>query len=74
MVVEDIDALFAKDRSTKNAKSPLSFSGLLNALDGVGAASGQVCDSDPRTPPSPPSPPSPLSRHPPPRHAQSRPP
>ncbi len=42
MVIEDIDALFAKDRSAKNAKSPLSFSGLLNALDGVGAASGQV--------------------------------
>ena len=42
VVIEDIDALFGKDRASKNAKSPLSFSGLLNALDGVGAASGQV--------------------------------
>ncbi len=42
VVIEDIDALFAKDRSAKNSKSPLSFSGLLNALDGVGCASGQV--------------------------------
>jgi len=42
VVIEDIDALFGKDRASKNAKSPLSFSGLLNALDGVGAASGQI--------------------------------
>ncbi len=62
MVIEDIDALFAKDRSAKNNKSPLSFSGLLNALDGVGAASGQVCER-------PPWPPSPLSRQPPHRDA-----
>jgi hypothetical protein len=41
-VIEDIDALFGRNRASKNAKSPLSFSGLLNALDGVGAASGQV--------------------------------
>ena len=42
VVIEDIDSLFGKDRASKNSKSPLSFSGLLNALDGVGAASGQV--------------------------------
>ena len=42
VVIEDIDALFGKDRASKNAKSPLSFSGLLNALDGFGAASGQI--------------------------------
>eukprot|EP01036_Dinobryon_divergens_P044100 gene44100-58814_t len=42
IVIEDIDALFAKDRSKKVEKSPLTFSGLLNALDGVGASSGQL--------------------------------
>jgi chaperone BCS1 len=36
LVFEDIDSLFAKDRSSKVAKSALTFSGLLNALDGVG--------------------------------------
>eukprot|EP01041_Mallomonas_annulata_P014404 gene14404-30670_t len=39
IVIEDIDALFAKDRSKKVEKSPLTFSGLLNALDGVGGSS-----------------------------------
>eukprot|EP01041_Mallomonas_annulata_P012213 gene12213-25643_t len=39
IVIEDIDALFAKDRSKKVQQSPLTFSGLLNALDGVGGSS-----------------------------------
>lgn len=43
VVLEDIDALFAKDRSKKTKDSPLTFSGLLNALDGVGSADGQLC-------------------------------
>ena len=41
IVLEDIDALFDKDRSAKT-NTPLTFSGLLNALDGVGSPSGQV--------------------------------
>lgn len=42
LVLEDIDALFTKGRTAKDGKSPLTFSGLLNALDGVGAANGQL--------------------------------
>lgn len=42
VVLEDIDSLFAKDRSTKNPKSNLTFSGLLNALDGIGSPNGQI--------------------------------
>jgi len=42
VVLEDIDALFGKDRSSKIAKSSLTFSGLLNALDGIGSTSGQL--------------------------------
>jgi len=42
VVLEDIDSLFAKDRSTKNGKSNLTFSGLLNALDGIGSPNGQI--------------------------------
>lgn len=42
VVLEDIDALFAKDRSNKVAKSNLTFSGLLNALDGIGSCNGQL--------------------------------
>lgn len=41
VVFEDIDSLFAKDRTQKNV-APLTFSGLLNALDGVGSPSGQI--------------------------------
>ncbi len=55
VVVEDIDSLFAKDSSAKNPKPPLSFSVLLNALDGVGSASGQV-SSLTQSHPSPPWP------------------
>jgi len=42
IVLEDIDALFNKDRSKKNANCPLTFSGLLNGLDGVGNPDGQI--------------------------------
>ena len=41
VVIEDIDALFGKDRA-RTPSPPLSFSGLVNALDGFGAASGQI--------------------------------
>jgi len=42
LVLEDVDAVFGKDREKFIKDSPLSFSGLLNALDGVGKADGQV--------------------------------
>lgn len=42
VVLEDIDALFGKNREKKVAQSPLTFSGLLNALDGVGNGNGVV--------------------------------
>jgi hypothetical protein len=42
VVFEDIDALFTKDRVRKNDKSALTFSGLLNALDGIGNPNGQI--------------------------------
>lgn len=42
VVFEDIDSLFAKDRSNKVSKSSLTFSGLLNALDGIGNPNGQI--------------------------------
>lgn len=42
VVFEDIDSLFAKDRSNKVSKSCLTFSGLLNALDGIGNPKGQI--------------------------------
>merc|ERR1712233_61909 len=42
IVLEDIDALFNKDRSKKNVNCPLTFSGLLNGLDGVGNPDGQI--------------------------------
>jgi len=42
IVLEDIDALFGKDRSKKTDRSSLTFSGLLNALDGVGSPNGQI--------------------------------
>lgn len=43
VVFEDIDSLFAKDRSNKMVKSALTFSGLLNALDGVGTTVRCTC-------------------------------
>jgi chaperone BCS1 len=42
VVFEDIDALFDKSRSNQIKKSALTFSGLLNALDGIGSSNGQV--------------------------------
>ena len=41
LVIEDVDALFTKDREGK-VTNGLTFSGMLNALDGVGMALGQV--------------------------------
>eukprot|EP00414_Alexandrium_minutum_P000959 CAMPEP_0113834172 /NCGR_PEP_ID=MMETSP0328-20130328/8290_1 /TAXON_ID=39455 /ORGANISM="Alexandrium minutum" /LENGTH=382 /DNA_ID=CAMNT_0000802473 /DNA_START=24 /DNA_END=1169 /DNA_ORIENTATION=- /assembly_acc=CAM_ASM_000350 len=42
VVLEDVDALFGKGREKKVHSSPLTFSGLLNALDGVGNHNGMV--------------------------------
>jgi chaperone BCS1 len=42
VVFEDIDALFDKGRSNQIKKSSLTFSGLLNALDGIGHSNGQI--------------------------------
>eukprot|EP00439_Symbiodinium_sp_Y106_P005712 s4957_g1.t1 len=42
LVFEDIDAIFGRDREKLLADSVLTFSGLLNALDGVGKADGQI--------------------------------
>lgn len=41
LVLEDIDALFTKGRENRG-KSAVTFAGLLNALDGVGALEGQI--------------------------------
>jgi len=42
VVLEDVDALFGKGREKKIHQSPLTFSGLLNALDGVGNHNGLI--------------------------------
>merc|ERR1712139_657141 len=43
IVLEDVDALFDEKRKKKSEdKSGITFSGLLNALDGVGSSSGQL--------------------------------
>merc|ERR1719420_2740049 len=42
VVLEDVDALFGKGREKKIHQSPLTFSGLLNALDGVGRHCGVI--------------------------------
>jgi hypothetical protein len=42
VVFEDIDALFDSKRQIKLKKSSLTFSGLLNALDGILLSSGQI--------------------------------
>jgi len=43
VVLEDVDTLFGDGRRKRDGdKSALTFSGVLNALDGVGASSGQV--------------------------------
>lgn len=41
LVIEDVDALFTKDRKA-TSDSPLTFSGLLNGLDGIVSAEGIV--------------------------------
>jgi len=41
LIMEDIDSLFNFRRSM-NVRSPLTFTGLLNCLDGIGHASGQI--------------------------------
>mmetsp|Transcript_31809 Transcript_31809/g.39256 ORF Transcript_31809/g.39256 Transcript_31809/m.39256 type:complete len:496 (+) Transcript_31809:88-1575(+) len=41
VVLEDVDALFTRDRQVQTRNS-LTFSGLLNALDGVGSGMGQI--------------------------------
>ena len=42
IILEVIDALFSKDRQTLVRGSSLTFSGLLNALDGVGSGNGVI--------------------------------
>jgi mitochondrial chaperone BCS1 len=42
VVFEDIDALFSSGRQNRVAHSNLTFSGLLNALDGISNPNGQI--------------------------------
>ena len=42
VVLEDIDALFNKEREKKEMVVAITFSGMLNALDGVGEVDGQI--------------------------------
>lgn len=42
IVLEDIDALFESRRQMAGRNTSLTFSGLLNALDGVATAAGQI--------------------------------
>mmetsp|Transcript_22722 Transcript_22722/g.35581 ORF Transcript_22722/g.35581 Transcript_22722/m.35581 type:complete len:498 (+) Transcript_22722:168-1661(+) len=42
IVLEDVDALFGADRSLSNQKMSITFTGLLNALDGVANEDGQI--------------------------------
>ncbi|KAF0696592.1 Aste57867_12661 [Aphanomyces stellatus] len=42
VVLEDIDALFDEHRNCKVRDSKLTFSGLLNAIDGVGCSDGHI--------------------------------
>jgi len=42
IVLEDVDALFNKDRSKQHSQCPLTFSGLLNGLDGIGNPDGLI--------------------------------
>lgn len=41
IIFEDVDGLFSKDRKS-TVRNHLTFSGLLNALDGVGSGFGQI--------------------------------
>jgi chaperone BCS1 len=42
LVFEDVDAIFGRNREKLLPDSPLTFSGLLNAIDGIGKADGQI--------------------------------
>jgi len=42
LVFEDVDAMFGKSREKLVQDSPLTFSGLLNSIDGIGKADGQI--------------------------------
>lgn len=42
LVLEDIDALFSVTRNRLHNDCPLTFSGFLNGLDGLGSPSGQI--------------------------------
>lgn len=42
LVFEDVDAIFGKTREKLLQDSPLTFSGLLNSIDGIGKADGQI--------------------------------
>jgi chaperone BCS1 len=47
ILLEDVDAIFvertsASDKSGRNTNSGISFSGLLNAIDGVAAQEGRI--------------------------------
>merc|ERR1719415_210060 len=42
IVLEGIDSLFNKDRKTNNNNNPLTFTGLLNAVDGIGEHRGTI--------------------------------
>lgn len=42
VIFEDIDALFSHRQKNETNKSSLTFSGLLNALDGIGSPAGQI--------------------------------
>eukprot|EP00475_Leptophrys_vorax_P027444 TRINITY_DN3912_c0_g3_i3.p1 TRINITY_DN3912_c0_g3~~TRINITY_DN3912_c0_g3_i3.p1 ORF type:complete len:455 (+),score=120.90 TRINITY_DN3912_c0_g3_i3:45-1409(+) len=42
LALEDVDALFNENRLAENDKAPLTFSGLLNGLDGVGSSTGHI--------------------------------
>lgn len=41
LIIEDVDALFSKDRGAENM-SPLTFSGLLNVLNGITSKDGII--------------------------------
>jgi chaperone BCS1 len=42
LVLEDVDAVFGRNREKFIKDSPLTFSGLLNSIDGIGKADGQI--------------------------------
>lgn len=42
ILLEDIDAIFVQRTSMQERKQPLTFSGLLNALDGVRSQEGRI--------------------------------